>query len=347
MAAHFKNSGDNGSGAHYRRGSDDSFHAPASNPHAADTPRVTARSSFVPVMSEPDGSKSKGNRRRDAGFVETDPYDLSGKRSKDPLKRVGRVFSVLLFVVGLALIGVAGGMWLHDQWEYHEQDVINEELAGYAKVTGDGSSAPQVDWASLKAVNSEVVGWVQIPGTVINFPVYQGSDNEKYLHTNAEGNYSVGGQIFLDAENTAPGMVDSQTIIYGHHLRNGAMFKAIYDMQNQEMFDGISTIWYVTEDATYELVPLMTYHTEADDTNVRRFSFGSTEELQSYLTDLLGKASSKAANADELIAGASNVLTLCTCNYDEGDSGRSLLICVPKATADTAADAAATATNAE
>lgn len=324
---------------HHRH--DDAFHAPSSNPHAAETPRVGASSGFVPVMSDPsDAHRGHNRRRKEARFVETDPYDLSGRRSKDPRKRVGRVVSILLFIVGLVLIGTAAGMWIHDQWQYHEQDVINEELAGYAKVSNDGSQPPQVDWASLKAVNPEVVGWVQIPGTVVNFPVYQASDNEKYLHTNAEGNYSIGGQVFLDAENTAPGMVDAQTIIYGHHLRNGAMFKPIYDMQKQEMFDSVSTIWYVTENATYELEPLMVYHTDGDDQNVRKFAFSSADEFRSYLMGLLGTSVAKADNADELVASASNVLTLCTCNYDDGASGRTLLLAVPKAADTTSADTA-------
>ena len=363
MAAHFKQPDTPNGGAGARRAAsgarvahagsharrhDDAFHAPASNPHAAGTPQMGGREGFVPVMSAADtagqAKKSGHNRRRkEARFAETDPYDLSGRRSKDPRKRVGRVLSVLLFIVGLVLIGTAAGMWIHDQWQYHEQDVINEELAGYAKVSTDGSAPPEVDWAALKAVNPEVVGWVQVPGTVVNFPVYQASDNEKYLHTNAEGVYSVGGQVFLDAENTAPGMIDAQTIIYGHHLRNGAMFKPIYDMQKQEMFDGVSTVWYVTEDATYELEPAFIYRTDGNDTNVRRFSFSSTDELHSYLTDLLGKAEAKASNAEELITGASNVLSLCTCNYDDTTSGRSILVCVPKpaASAGTAADAPA------
>lgn len=319
-----------------RRGGDESYHAPAGNPHAAGTPRVS--SGYVSVVSESSGTGRHGSRRRDADFRETDPYDLSGRRSRDPRKRAGRIVSVILFVVGVALIATAAGLWIYNQWQYHEQDRINEELATYADVSDNGTTAPQVDWAALKAVNPEVVGWLQIPGTVVNFPVYQASDNEKYLHTSAEGDYSLGGQVFMDYENTAPGMVDGQTIIYGHHLRNGAMFKPIQDMTNQEMFDGVTTVWYVTEEATYELEPLLVYETDATDTTARTFSFASTDELHAYLTSLLDRAVASRANASELIAGATNVLTLCTCNYDNGDSGRTLLVCVPKASADAPAE---------
>ncbi|MBM6774493.1 class B sortase [Olsenella profusa] len=335
------------------RGGDESYHAPVGNPHAA---HVTERSDgYISVVSEGpgDGRRSRGRRRREDGFVETDPYDLSGRRSRDPRKRVGRVVSVLLFVVGIALIAVAGGMWLYNQWQYHEQDRINEELATFADVSDNGTTPPQVDWEALKALNDEVVGWVQIPGTAVNFPVYQASDNEKYLHTSAEGSYSLGGQVFMDYENTPPGMIDAQTVIYGHHLRNGAMFKPVSDMTNQEMFDSVSTIWYVTEDATYELEPLLVYETDASDTGARTFSFASDDDLHAYLTDLLSRSVTSRADAADVISRTSHALTLCTCNYENGDSGRTLLVCVPKseaagdAAASGAADAAAGETPAD
>ena len=346
MASHFKTSDDSNernhaagrrvsasgvgqgpahAGAH--QGDDESYHAPKANRHAAGTPHSVS-AHYIPVVSaEP---VEGGKKRRNAHFVETDPYDLSGRRSGDPKKRIGRIVSAVLFVVGVGLILTAAGMWIYNQWQYHEQDVINEKLATYADVSDDGSTAPQVDWAGLKEVNDDVVGWVQIPGTVVNFPVYQGETNDTYLRTSAEGTYAIGGQVFLDYENTAPGMVDAQSIIYGHHMLNGTMFKPISDMTNQEFFDGIDTIWYVTENATYELEPLMVYKTDGSDANARRFNFESVEGLRAYLTDLLGKSVTSRSDAADVIARTSNVLTLCTCNYDYSDNGRTLLICVPK-----------------
>ena len=347
MGAHFRQADEPPKGAHVRRqdgpvlsgnprkelrtrrGGEESYHAPEGNPHAADVPH--GAEGFVSVVSEPSAdARGRDRRRREPHFRETDPYDLSGRRSRDPKKRVARVLSVILFVVGIGLIAAAAGMWLRDQWRYAEQDRINEELATFADVSTNASTSPQVDWEGLKAVNDEVVGWLQIPGTAVNFPVYQASDNEKYLHTSAEGEYALGGQVFMDYENTAPGMVDAQTIVYGHHLRNGAMFKPISDMENQEMFDSVSTVWYVTESATYELEPLLLYRTDADDASVRQFGFASQEELTSYLQGLLGKAVTSRADAAERIPAVTQILSLCTCNYDEGDSGRTILVCVPK-----------------
>ncbi len=236
---------------------------------------------------------------------------------------------ILLIIVGSVLFLVAGGILLFSQWRYYQQDKVNSELAAYVSVSDDG--VPQVDWEGLQAINDEVVAWVYIPGTVINYPVYQHSDNSYYLDYNAYGEYSVGGQIFLDYQNTAPGMVDTQSIIYGHHLQNGAMFKQISDMDDQDTFDSVTTVWYVTQEATYELEPLLLYYTEPTNVNVRSFSFDSENEFHEYLLELLANAETYTADAESIIESTSRVLSLATCNYVEGE-GRSILVCVPKTT---------------
>ena len=288
--------------------------------------------SYVPVVGpDPDEGKRRTKHGGESAYVEADPYNLDGSQSgKKKGRRRVRLVSNVLFIAGILMLLVAGYMWGKQQWAYHEQDVEIERLQGYAKVEGDGNQPPTVDWGALKAVNQEAVGWIQIPGTVVNYPVYYGESNEDYLRTNAEGEYAVGGQLFLDYLNTSPGMIDHQSIIYGHHLYNGTMFKTIADMDNQQMFDSVKTIWYVTETATYELEPLFLYYTNADDTNARRFEFPTNGAFQDYLLDILhNKGVTQVADAEQVIGVMSHALTLATCNYYDG-SGRTLLVCVPK-----------------
>ena len=235
---------------------------------------------------------------------------------------------IMAAALGIILMLVAGGMYGMSQWRYHEQDVVNEKLAEYAVVSNEkeASKPPEVDWASLKALNPEVVGWVQIPGTVVNYPVFQASDNDKYLYTNYDGGTNLGGQVFLDYENTAPGMVDGKSIIYGHHLKNGAMFKAVADMDKQAYFDSIETVWYATENETFELEPLFVFYTNPDDGEVRTFKFDTPTALRVHLTDEL----SRAVAADPLAQGkvdlVTRVMVLSTCNYIDGQ-GRTILVC--------------------
>lgn len=263
-----------------------------------------------------------------------------GRERRQPRKRgVRHAVSNALFIVGVVLLLVAGGMWGFTQLRYHEANVQNEKLAAYATVYDDASKAPQIDWASLKAINPDVVGWLYVPGTTINYPVYQSTDNEHYLRHSATGDWLVSGQIFMDYQNTAPGMVDQQSIIYGHHMLNGTMFEQIAAMDDQDTFNDISTIWYITEQGATELEPLLLYYTRADNQNVRQLSFDSSDAFHAYLQGLLGDAVTKSADADQVIAGSSHVLSLVTCNYyrdyymRDGTNGRTVLVCVPKSEA--------------
>ena len=294
---------------------------------------------YIAVVGEADTrraarKKYKRNTKKSAHFAETDPYDIHGYR-KGGLgkgKKAARIISTLLFIVGVLLLLAAGYMWIKAQWAYHQQDVEVQRKQSFAIVSEDPDTAPRVNWGKLRADNDDIVGWIQIPGTPVNFPVYQGIDNDEYLHTSAEGEYALGGEIFLDYENNAPGMIDNQTIVYGHHLRNGAMFKAVADMDNQAFFDSIQTVWYVTEDAEYELVPLLCYYADPYDTNVRVFSFGDVYDFRNYLGDLYNRAVTYRSDADEVISNCDHVFTLVTCNYlDElGGDGRTIVVCVPK-----------------
>lgn len=296
-------------GKHFKQG------IPTGRPQAA---------GYVPASA---GAYAQTSRRAKPGRRAARP----GRPDKP--KRRRNVLSTVLIIVGVALLLVAGGMWGFAQYQYHVQDENNEKLAAYATVSDDAATPPTIDWAGLKAVNEDVVGWVYIPGTHVDFPVYQGDSNDTYLRTSATGEYSVGGQIFMDYENTAPGMVDRQTLLYGHHLNNGAMFADVDEFASQDYFDGIDTVWYLTEDATYELEPLFFYKSAATNGAARQTAFSSDDDFHVYLADALSQATAKSSSADAATSSVSRVLTLCTCDYENDfgkGNGRGLLVCVLK-----------------
>lgn len=147
----------------------------------------------------------------------------------------------------------------------------------------------------------------------------------------------------MDYENAKPGLIDRQTILYGHHLLDGSMFTAVDDMCEQKNFDKVTTIWYATENETFELEPLFIYKTAATNGEARQTTFSSDEEFHSYLTNLLANASAQSENASSAVSAVNRVLTLATCDYnnDYGQgNGRSLLICAVKS--DVATKTAAT-----
>ena len=113
-----------------------------------------------------------------------------------------------------------------------------------------------VDFASLKKINREIVGWIYIPGTGIDYPIVQAKDNTKYLHRTFRGKDSYVGAIFLDAL-CKPNFSSFNSIIYGHNLKNGEVFghlKKLYDVEYNPKADYKKhpTIWIITPNYAWE-----------------------------------------------------------------------------------------------
>ena len=104
----------------------------------------------------------------------------------------------------------------------------------------------------LRARNADVVGWLTILGTVIDYPFVQAADNNHYLARDINGDSSAAGTLFLDCRNDRA-FSDFSTIIYGHHMKNGSMFGQLARFIDEAFFtehrDG--TIWL--EDRAFSL----------------------------------------------------------------------------------------------
>ena len=91
-------------------------------------------------------------------------------------------------------------------------------------------------FAQLQAINSNVFGWISVFGTNIDYPLLQSNDNIRYVYTNAKGEPSRAGAIFLDFRNNQD-LTDFNNIIYGHDMAGDAMFGEIANFQEEYFFD--------------------------------------------------------------------------------------------------------------
>jgi sortase B len=80
-----------------------------------------------------------------------------------------------------------------------------------------------IDFESLKKRNSDVVGWLYIPGTNIDEAILKGENNDIYLRADIDKSYNYAGSIFMD-ENNSRDFSDMNTVLYGHNMKNGSRF---------------------------------------------------------------------------------------------------------------------------
>lgn len=126
------------------------------------------------------------------------------------------------------------GIWQVCDNYYIFDNALDKTILKY-KPDPDAPDA-QVD----SPITSEMVGWLTVDNTNIDYPVMQGSDNSHFLNTDPFGGYSLTGSIFLDSR-CSPDFSDELSVIYGHHMDYGKMFGALDDFLNESYLSSHST----------------------------------------------------------------------------------------------------------
>jgi len=164
-------------------------------------------------------------------------------------------------------------------------------------------------------INPEYVGWLSVNGTVIDYPVVRGQDNEIYLSQNFYREADIFGAIFMDYRNIGMGM-DKHTVIYGHYTQNGQMFgeldKFLYeDFLNENLEFTFSDAFAVRRYRIFSV------HVSPADTSFLDIDFEGNEYTD-FLTMLKNLS---VFPSDVVVTEENRILTLMTCN-DSRENGR-------------------------
>lgn len=167
-----------------------------------------------------------------------------------------------------------------------------------------------VDFDALREINDDVVGWVYIPDTEINYPVLQGEDNDQYLYHLLTGAYNGSGSIFLDA-GVASDFSGKNSPVYGHNMKNGSMFAGLMDYKSQEFFDQHPKAYLMTPEKNY-VVHLFSGYVIDTWSNAWDMVFADGK-FGEWLRDL----QSRSCFSSTVIPEEDDcVLTLSTCSYE-------------------------------
>lgn len=233
------------------------------------------------------------------------------------------VFVVSLVVLIAALIGLGA-----IAFQYISQQRAYDDLEQYASLSDSENMTLvnlTVDWDALRAVNPDIVAWIYVPDSPINYPVVQGDDNEEYLHKAFDGStgwLASAGTIFLDSTNSSD-FSDRNSALYGHHMNDGSMFASLSDWQNNDEFNAHRDIYVLTPQGNYRLKTFALVKTTGDDALVQT-TFSSDESYQSYIQDKLDR--SVTTQQGEVLSAADirQSMLFSTCEYSQAD-GRAVL----------------------
>jgi len=241
------------------------------------------------------------------------------------LSRLLLIFGAALLVMALAIAGYMIWQYWDAQNRYHQiQSVSGLDVTVLEAVDIDTKLEDlRFDWDALRAINPDIVGWLIVPGTNINYPVVQGSDNEHYLYHLFDESYSGTGAIFADYQNS-PTLDGLNNIIYGHNMFDGSMFSDIYLYNNQEFFDGHRVVYLCTPARNFELSAIALINI-SQDAPLRRFDFASKAEFTAFALEMLSSPASAVPDLEASIIEADGLYSLVTC--ETFDFSRRVVLC--------------------
>lgn len=251
-------------------------------------------------------------------------------------KRKWRIILIGSIIVLIAALVSAGAFF----WRYWSQQNAYTELENHVEIlenTNDDSpyaklSSMSADWDALKAINPDIVGWIYIPGSRINYPVVQGQDNESYLHTAFDGSngwFSSAGTIFLDYKNNSQ-FLSQNSFLYGHHMRDGSMFASLVDWANTPEFNKHRDIYILTPRGNFYLKSFAMVKSTGSEVIVVR-DFEDEEAYRKYIQNKLDRSIVKQEGDVFTANDINQSVALATCEYTQND-GRMVLFATVVAT---------------
>ncbi len=238
-----------------------------------------------------------------------------------------RILGAIAFMI-LGLIFISISYLVYDNFaSMHEMARINNELIEYIQGYDPTDIPDSVEYnnsqyyvyndylMALKELNSDVVGWVTVKNTNIDYAVVQAKDNDYYLNHNIYKQWSSAGWVFMDYEND-PIEFNDNTILYAHHhYSTGVMFGTLsYALQKK---------WYTNEENQ-----IISYDTPYGSYKFKIFSIYITANTTDYLTTHFNETQNKVKFLNMItnrsiynfgITPTANdhILTLSTCHGED------------------------------
>ena len=232
--------------------------------------------------------------------------------SKDKEKRMkNKIFFYVLELIFICLIifsAVKIFIW-------NKENQTNSEILENIQesVTIDENNETKVDFATIKEKYPEVVGWIKVEGTDVNYPIVQANNNEYYLSHSIDKSDNGAGWIFADYNNKLDG-TDKNIIIYGHNRRDGSMFSTLKNILNSDWYNNENNkyVTFITEQENTKYEVFSAYQIENEDYYLKT-SFGGNKSFSEF-TKKLKERSVKDFGTE--VVDTDSILTLSTCAND-------------------------------
>lgn len=233
-------------------------------------------------------------------------------KGKNNKKNIITILMLIFFSTLLVMSSVEIIKWYNNN---KENEKIQKEISQAIVVDEEkenNTSKYNVDFKKLKEKNEDIVGWLKVKGTNVEYVVVQSTNNKYYLDRNLEQKFNSAGWIFADYRNKLDG-TDKNTIVYGHNRRDRSMFGSLKNILKKDWYskEDNRKVIFITEkeEAIYEVFSI--YQIEAEDyyitTNFKK------DEFSKFIEKIKGRS---ITDFNVKVTKNDSILTLSTCAND-------------------------------
>ena len=184
-----------------------------------------------------------------------------------------------------------------------------------------------VDFEALHEVNEDIYAWIDIEDTNVHYPVLQSAtDDSFYLEHTVDRKAGLPGSIYTESINKKD-FSDYMTLVYGHDMRDGSMFKHLHKFSDAEFFKSHDTVMIYTEEAihSYKVLAAVAY---TDEHLMYKYDQNNAEDREAFVKSLYEMKNSRNQYRDGIIIGEeSKFVVLSTCITGQPDK-RWIVVCV-------------------
>ena len=220
-------------------------------------------------------------------------------------------------MICLAGIMLVSGWKLYTIWRGYQAD-----RSVYEKISEEaGEDEDSIDFDALREINPDVIGWLYYEDTVIDYPVVQGENNEVYLSMLFDRTWGGCGTLFADCITEAP-FKQFNTIVYGHHMKDGTMFACLKELRDPEYCKKHPKLELSTPEGRFDL-EIWAFLNETADSKIYTTNIEGEENKQAYL-DLTENLADYTTDVN--VTTEDRLVMLSTCAYEFEDA-RYIIAC--------------------
>ena len=256
---------------------------------------------------------------------ETGKHKRKKKQIKQNKKLKIAVLGILIFIfaIGIGYIGY----YIYNNLKSQNDDVLSNIAVDDKQIT-ETKTERILQLEELKKQNNDIIGWIEIENTIINYPVLQCEDNSFYMTHNYKKEYSAEGSIFLDKDYNWE-LPSSNLLLYGHNNKNKTMFAELLKYKEESYYKEHPTIRFTTlaEDKTYEIIAVFksrVYYKSEKDV-FRYYYFINAENEEEYNNYINESKKASLYDTGKTATYGDQLLTLSTCEYSQED-GRFVVV---------------------